>query len=78
MPGPNEKDDDPIDDRSEILPGDRGFIVADSFGAAIMREAAHHPLPGARRKAVTLRFAQAAASLLHVLADPDAVTDGRL
>ena len=62
----------------EILPEDRGFIVADSFGASIMREAAHHPLPGARRKAVTLRFAQAAASLLHALADPEAVSDGRL
>ena len=62
----------------DILPDDRGLIVADSFGAAIMREAAHHPLAGARRKAVTLRFAHAAASLLHALADPDGVPDGRL
>ncbi|WP_112662133.1 MmcB family DNA repair protein [Microvirga flavescens] len=56
----------------EILPEDRGLIVADSFGAAIMREAGHHPLSGARRKAVTLRFARAAASVLHALADPEA------
>lgn len=62
----------------DILPEDRGLIVADSFGAAILREAAHHPLPGARRKAVTLRFAHAAATTLHALADPDAVSDGRL
>lgn len=62
----------------EILPEDRGLIVADSFGAAIMREAAHHPLSSARRKAVTLRFARAAASVLHALADPDAVIDGHL
>jgi hypothetical protein len=62
----------------DILPEDRGLIVADSFGAAVMREANHHPLAGARRKAVTLRFAHAAASLLHALADPDAVADGRL
>ncbi|MCB5174855.1 MmcB family DNA repair protein [Microvirga lenta] len=55
----------------DILPEDRGLILADSFGAAIMREAPHHPLAGARRKAVTLRFAHAAASLLHALADPD-------
>ncbi|HZH50713.1 MAG TPA: MmcB family DNA repair protein [Microvirga sp.] len=61
-----------------ILPEDRGLILADSFGAAIMREAAHHPLPGARRKAVTLRFAHAAASLLHALADPEGIPDGRL
>lgn len=62
----------------DILPEDRGLILADSFGAAIMREAAHHPLAGARRKAVTLRFAHAAASLLHALADPDGIPDGRL
>jgi len=62
----------------DILPQDRGLIVADSFGAAILRQSAHHPLPGARRKAVTLRFAQAAAAALHALADPDAVADGRL
>lgn len=62
----------------DILPEDRGLILADSFGAAIMREAVHHPLAGARRKAVTLRFAHAAASLLHALADPDGIPDGRL
>jgi hypothetical protein len=62
----------------DILPEDRGLIVADSFGAAVLREAAHHPLAGARRKAVTLRFAHAAASLLHALADPDGIPDGRL
>jgi CysZ protein len=61
-----------------ILPEDTGLIVADSFGAAILREAPPHPLAGARRKAVTLRFAHAAAGLLHALADPDAVADGRL
>ncbi len=62
----------------DILPEDRGLIVADSFGAAIMRDACHHPLAGARRKAVTLRFAQAAAATLHALFDPDGIPDGRL
>jgi len=61
-----------------ILPPEVGLIMADSFGAAILREPPSHPLAGARRKAVTLRFARAAASLLHALADPDAVADGRL
>jgi len=56
----------------EILPESAGLIVADSFGAAILREAPGHPLVGARRKAVTLRFARAAAGLLHTLADPEA------
>jgi hypothetical protein len=62
----------------DILPEDRGLILADSFGGAIVRDAPHHALAGARRKAVTLRFARAAAALLHALADPDAVLDGRL
>ena len=61
-----------------ILPEDRGLILADSFGAAIMRHAARHALTGARRKAVTIRFAHAAAGLLHALADPDGVWDGGL
>jgi len=43
-----------------------------------MRPSAHRPLAGARRKAVTLRFAHAAAALLHALADPDRIADGRL
>jgi hypothetical protein len=55
----------------EILPDVTGLIVADSFGAAILREPPDHPLTGARRKAVTLRFARAAAGLLHALADPE-------
>jgi hypothetical protein len=62
----------------EILPEDTGLIVADAFGAAILREAPPHPLAGARRKAVTLRFAHAAAGILHALDDPGAVADGRL
>ncbi|MCB8819345.1 MmcB family DNA repair protein [Microvirga rosea] len=62
----------------DILPEDRGLIVADSFGAAILRDARRHALAGARRKAVTLRFAQAAALALHTLADPDVIYDGRL
>lgn len=61
-----------------IIPAETGLIIADSFGAMIARDAPAHPLAGARRKAVTLRFAHAAAGLLHALADPDAVPDGRL
>ena len=48
----------------EVLPEDAGLIVADGFGAAILRESPHHPLAGARRKAVTLRFARCAAERL--------------
>jgi hypothetical protein len=59
----------------EIIPETAGLIIADSFGAAILREPAVHPLPGARRKAVTLRLARTAAATLHALADPECVSE---
>jgi hypothetical protein len=62
----------------EILPEDRGLMIADAFGAAVLREAQAHPLAGARRKAMTLQFARAAAALLHTLSDPNGIPDGRL
>jgi hypothetical protein len=58
----------------EIIPDETGLILADGFGAAILRDAPLHSLAGARRKAVTLRFARSAASTLHALADPHAVS----
>jgi hypothetical protein len=54
----------------EIFPSDTGLIVADAFSAAIVCEAPEHRLAAARRKAVTLRFAHAAALRLQRLADP--------
>ncbi|GEP04486.1 hypothetical protein MOX02_25240 [Methylobacterium oxalidis] len=62
----------------ELIPEEAGLIVADAFGGAILRQPEDHPLSGARRKAVTLRFAHSAAGLLHALADPGAVRDGAL
>jgi hypothetical protein len=61
-----------------LIPEECGLIVADAFGAGIVREAPEHALSGARRKAVTLRFAHSAARLLHALADPGAVREGAL
>lgn len=61
-----------------LIPAECGLIVADGFGAAILREAPEHALSGARRKAVTLRFAHSAARLLHALADPGAIREGAL
>lgn len=55
---------------TDILPEDAGLIVADGFGAALVRDAPEHKLAGARRKAVTLRFAHAAANRHHMLVDP--------
>lgn len=56
----------------DILPEATGIMVADRFGAAIVRDAPEQPLVAARRKAVQLRFARAAALRLHALMDPDA------
>jgi hypothetical protein len=55
---------------TEILPDDAGLMLADGFGAAIVRQPPEHRLAGARRKAMTLRFAHAAAGRLHQLVDP--------
>lgn len=58
----------------EVLPDEAGLILADAFGAAIVRHAPEHKLAGARRKAVTIRFAHAAANRHHALADPAGAT----
>lgn len=47
-----------------------GLIVADRYDAAVVREAAHRPLPSARRRAETLRFARRAARRLLGDLDP--------
>ncbi len=56
----------------EIFPSEAGLILADSYGAELMREAPEHRLQGATRKAMLVRFAQAAAHRLHGLIDPEA------
>lgn len=48
----------------DLIPAETGLIVADGFGAAIVRESACNPLAGARRKSLTLRFARLAAERL--------------
>jgi hypothetical protein len=57
-----------------IMPEDAGLMIADAYGAMILRAAPEHRLAPATRKAVTLRFARAAADRLHRLADPEAGT----
>ena len=44
-----------------IIPADAGLIVADQWGAEIMRPASQHPLHASRRKALTHSFARSAA-----------------
>jgi hypothetical protein len=54
-----------------LIPGDCGLIVADGFGAAVLREAPAAPLAPARRKAMTLRFAILGSERLRRLLDPE-------
>jgi hypothetical protein len=56
---------------AEIFPDDAGFILADSYGAAVIRDAPVHRLAAATRRAMLLRFARAAAGRLHGLIDPE-------
>lgn len=49
-----------------IFPEECGLILSDGFGAHVLREAPEHRLAGATRKALTLKFARAAADRLLV------------
>jgi hypothetical protein len=55
-----------------IIPIDVGLIVADCYGAEVLRDPAEHRIVAATRRAVLLRFAQIAAQRLHDLHDPHA------
>lgn len=63
---------------TEIMPQDAGLILADAYGAEILREAPEHKMAAATRRAVTIRFAHAAAHRLHGLFDPEALGLGPL
>lgn len=55
-----------------LIPEDCGLMVADGFGGAVLRHGVATPLAPARRRAVTLRFARAAAGRLRRHLDPEA------
>src|ERR1043165_2814445 len=57
-------------EEERYLPAEAGLIVADRYDAAIIRDAAHRPLPAARRKAELLHFARRAARRLSAQVDP--------
>jgi hypothetical protein len=57
---------------AEIFPLDAGLIVADPYGAEILRPAACVKLPPATRKEMLVRIARAGAMRLHDLEDPEA------
>lgn len=60
----------PVGFPQEILPPECGLMVADAYGAAIIREAEDVPMNGSRRRAQVLRFGLVASERLQRLADP--------
>ena len=54
----------------DIFPEDAGLILADGYGAELVRQAPEHKLPGATRRSMLLRFARTAAQRLQSLNDP--------
>ena len=60
----------PADVPPAIMPEDAGLIIADAYGAEIVRDAPEHRLAATTRRAVLMRFAQVAAHRLHGLTDP--------
>ena len=54
----------------KVLPDAHGLIVADKFGAAIIREAPYTPIVAARRKSLLIRFARTAAERFIRAGDP--------
>lgn len=53
-----------------VLPEDEGLMIADDFGAEVIRSPRHDPLNAARRKAMLIRFARAGAGRHQALLDP--------
>ena len=59
-----------IDFPTELLPPESGLIIADSYGAEIIRMPDERKLAPARRKVMVQKFATHAARRLQALRDP--------
>ena len=57
---------------TDLLPQETGLIIADSYGAELIRLGPETKLAAARRKVMVHKFATHAARRLHSLRDPDA------
>jgi len=55
---------------TELIPEDCGLMVADAYGAEVLREAPERKLAPARRKPLLLRAALTGAGRLHRIEDP--------
>ena len=59
-----------MDFPTDLLPMNTGLMIADQYGAEIMRMGPETKLPAARRKVLTHKFATHAARRLQALRDP--------
>ena len=66
----------PNDFPRPLIPDECGLMVADSFGAAVLRDGSTMRLDTGRRRALTMRFARIAATRLRRLLDPEAARLG--
>ncbi len=55
----------------ELVPEEHGLMVADGYGATVLRETTELSLNATRRRALVLQFAQLAARRLQALSDPE-------
>ncbi len=60
-----------------LIPDSCGLLVADGFGAEMLREPEEGKVNPARRKSLITRFARTASLRLQALADPDSSFSGR-
>lgn len=63
---------------TDLLPSESGLIIADGYGAEILRMGPERRLAGARRKAMLQSFARHAARRLQALRDPGVTGSGVL
>lgn len=60
-----------------LIPESCGLLVADGFGAELLREPEEGRVNPARRKSLITRFARMASLRLQALTDPDSAFNGR-
>jgi hypothetical protein len=60
-----------------VIPEECGLMVADGFGAVVVRDGSARPLAPARRRVLTVRFARIAAVRLRRQLDPLAMRPDR-
>ncbi|MFO0996847.1 MAG: MmcB family DNA repair protein [Alphaproteobacteria bacterium] len=60
----------PVEFPQHLIPDDCGLLIADAYGAAVLRESGESAMHPSRRKALLLRFALTATSRLQQFTAP--------